>query len=223
MILSEAYCDVLESLCDHLQARPSPGPALRVAVDGRSGVGKTTFTRHLIQRLQDRSIAVVGVSVDGFHHPRARRYAHGRYSAEGYYKDARDLDAVIDLCLAPLGPGGSGRFAQASFDLERNEPIEPVWRQARPGQILIMEGTFLLRPELCSYWDAKVCLEASQEIARSRGMARDAHQLGDETEALYRQRYDGAYALYDAEAQPETQADWRIDMSDFHKPFFVGV
>lgn len=218
---SQAYVSVLETLSDALSVHPVRGPALCVAVDGRSGVGKTTFAQHLVETLKRQGRPAIGVSLDGFHHPRAHRYARGRYSAEGYYRDARDLDALIALCLRPLGEGGTGRFATASFDLERDMPLAPNWRDALSGQVVVMEGTFLFRPELDRYWDARVFLHAPKERARQRGMRRDAGLLGDEAEALYCQRYEGAYALYETEANPEDKADWRIDMTEFVSPHFM--
>lgn len=64
------------------------------------------------------------------------------------------------MCLAPLGPHGSGRYAVASFDLENDQPIEPDWRCATPGEVVVVEGTFLLRPELTPHWDVPVYLHA---------------------------------------------------------------
>jgi uridine kinase len=201
--------------------RQSAGPALRVAVDGRSGVGKSTFSAALVKSLVAKGRPAHCVHLDDFHHPRSKRYARGRYSAEGYYRDARDLEALVSMCLAPLGPDGSGRYAAASFDLEKDQPIEPDWRSAQPGLIVVVEGTFLLRPELNPHWDVRICLHAPQEVARQRGMGRDVATLGKESEALYRQRYDGAYALYESESAPMEKADWRVDMTSFDTPVLM--
>jgi uridine kinase len=218
MALSSGYLSCLQAIAQGLLLQHSTGPALRVAVDGRSGVGKSTFSAALVQTLIDQGRPACCVQLDDFHHPRAKRYARGRYSAEGYYRDARDLEALVTMCLAPLGPNGSGRYAAASFDLEKNEPIEPDWRSATPGEIVVVEGTFLLRPELNPHWDVRICLHAPQEVARQRGIGRDRALLGDESEALYRQRYDGAYTLYESECAPTQSADWQVDMTDFDAP-----
>lgn len=216
MKFTSSYQACIRTIGEDLARQTSPGPALRVAVDGRSGVGKSTFSQALVTALVEMGRPAVCIQLDDFHHPRVRRYARGRYSAEGYYRDARDLEALIQLCLTPLGPGGTGRFSTASFDLEADKPVEPAWRQTAPEQIIVVEGTFLLRPELNAHWDFSVYLDAPAEVARERGMGRDLALLGDEAELLYRQRYEGAFSLYEAESSIAiSSADWRVDMTSF--------
>jgi hypothetical protein len=73
--------------------------------------------------VQDKGRPVIRTSIDGFHRPKAERYARGRYSAEGYYYDARDLAAIKALLLAPLGPGGDRRTASdAATNMVRSQP-----------------------------------------------------------------------------------------------------
>src|SRR6267142_5547438 len=96
----------------------SLGRPIRVAIDGRAGAGKTTLSDELATLIRNHGRQVIRTSVDCFHRPKAERYARGRYSAEGYYHDARDLPAVTNLLLIPLGPRGDGMYRTASFDLE---------------------------------------------------------------------------------------------------------
>jgi hypothetical protein len=100
----------------------SLGRPVRVAIDGRTASGKTTLADELAALLTARGRPVIRTSIDGFHRPKAERYARGRTSPEGYYYDSRDLDAVTRLLLAPLGPGGDRRYRTASFDLEKRSP-----------------------------------------------------------------------------------------------------
>ena len=92
---------------------------VRIAIDGRTASGKTTFANELAAEIARRGRAVIRTSIDGFHMPKATRYARGRYSAEGYYFDARDLVAIRALLLDPLGPRGDRQYRTASFDLEK--------------------------------------------------------------------------------------------------------
>lgn len=219
MNLTSRYADCVGAIAQELSESKSAGPALLVAVDGRSGVGKSTFSAALVEMLLARGCTAACVALDNFHNPRAKRYARGRFSAEGYYHDARDLQALCGMCLIPLGPQGCGRYATASFDLEADTPLEPQWKQAEAGQIIVVEGTFLFRPELNAYWDVRIALNAPQDVARQRGMGRDRTLLGEDVEALYRQRYDGAYALYVAQsANAIANADWSLDMTCLEAP-----
>jgi hypothetical protein len=101
--------------------RSSP---VRVAIDGRTASGKTTFANELGAVVAQRNREVIRTSIDGFHQPRAERYARGRYSPEGHYFDAWDLGAIRGLLLDPLRPGGGRQYRTASCDLERDATIE---------------------------------------------------------------------------------------------------
>jgi len=79
---------------------------IRVAVDGRTASGKTILADELAGCLRRRGRDAIRASIDGFHRPKAERYARGRHSAQGYYDAAFDLSAVMALLLDPLGPGG---------------------------------------------------------------------------------------------------------------------
>jgi uridine kinase len=120
----------------------------RVAIDGRTASGKTTLADELSKILSVKGRNVIHTSIDGFYRPKIERYARGRFSAEGYYYDARDLQAINTLLLSPLGPDGDRCYRTASFDLDKDEPIEQRPHLTANNAILLMDGTFLQRPEL---------------------------------------------------------------------------
>jgi uridine kinase len=193
---------------------------LRVAIDGRSGAGKTTFADELAGAFIETGRRVIRTSIDGFHRPKAERYTRGRYSAEGYYYDARDLGAVRRLLLDPLGPNGDGLYRTQSLDLEADTPVDQPPRIAAPGSILLVDGTFLLRPELTEGWDIAVLLDTSEAISASRGIARDADLLGglQTAQQLYARRYRPAYKLYERACRPHETADAIINNEDIRSP-----
>ncbi|WP_279358937.1 uridylate kinase [Methylobacterium indicum] len=211
--------DILGEVAERIE-RQRLGHPVRVAVDGRTASGKTTLANELAALLTERGRSVIRTSIDGFHRPRAERYARGRHSAEGYYHDARDLPAIVALLLAPLGPGGNRRYRTASFDLDADEPIAQEPAAADERAILIVDGTFLQRPELRDHWDVALFVRTSAETAQWRGLARDAGKLGGEAAArdLYAQRYRPAYALYEQIAGPEATCDAIIDNDDLARP-----
>src|ERR1700731_1940344 len=96
---------VLEQLATRLAGVSLRWP-IRVAIDGRTASGKTTLADEVASLIRNKGRPVIRTSIDGFHRPKAARYARGRYSPEGYYYDARDLAAVMTLLLEPLGPEG---------------------------------------------------------------------------------------------------------------------
>ncbi len=201
------------------------GRPVRVAIDGRTASGKTTLAAELGEAVAALGRPVIRTSIDGFHRPRAERYARGRLSAEGYYHDGRDLAAVRRLLLDPLGPGGDRRYRTLAFDLVRDEPVDQAPMEAAEDAVLIVDGTFLQRPELRDAWDLVVFVAVDAQVALARGLARDAGPLGDQAEAVYRQRYLPAFDLYEALVDPLASADAVVGNDDFDDPtldFQVG-
>ncbi len=197
-----------------------PERTIRVAIDGRTASGKTTLANELAEHLQGSGRQVIRTSIDGFHRPKAERYARGRYSAEGYYYDARDLDAINRLLLAPLGPDGNRWYRTASHDLASDQYIEQAPQLASQTAILIVDGTFLQRPELAGNWDLTVFVETRQEVSEGRGITRDTELLGGEAAArqFYAERYKPAYELYAGLCAPASSADVVISNDDFDHP-----
>lgn len=193
---------------------------IRIAIDGRTASGKTTLANELAECLKVSGRQIIRTSIDGFHRPKVERYARGRHSAEGYYHDARDLPAINALLLNPLGPGGDQWYRTASFDLHNDVPIEQDPQFAPADAILIVDGTFLQRPELREGWDLAIFVETSEHVSEQRGIARDTQLLGgaETTRELYANRYRPAFALYESVAAPTLSADAIINNDDFEQP-----
>lgn len=65
-----------------------------VGVDGIDGAGTSTFADELAAVLRARGIATDRASIDSFHRPRAQRWAEGRSSPLGFYRDSHDLEQL---------------------------------------------------------------------------------------------------------------------------------
>jgi uridine kinase len=210
---------ILDDLAARL-TRVQLGRPVRIAIDGRLAAGKTALADELATRISQRGRPVIRTSIDGFHQPKATRYARGRNSAEGYYYDSRDLTSIMTLLLAPLGPNGNLLYRTASFDLENDRPHCQEPELAPGNAILLVDGTFLQRPELRDGWDLVIFIQVSPELARRRGVARDAAQLGgiEAARQLYAERYDPACDLYERLCAPDRNADAIIDNDDLSHP-----
>ncbi len=192
---------------------------MRVAVDGVTGAGKTSFASELAAALQARGRAAVTLSMDGFHHPRAHRYRQGRESAAGYYEDAYDLEAFGERVLVPVGPGGHRRYRTRILDLEHDQPVDESADLA-PDAVLVVDGTFLQRPELAALWDEVVFLDTSFAVARERAAGRDAAAFGG-VEAARRaldDRYHAACRRYLESWDPASTASVLIGNDDLAAP-----
>jgi uridine kinase len=197
---------VVTRIAEIVAAVELPHP-VRVAIDGVDAAGKTTLADELAPLV---GRPVVRASVDGFHRPRVERGE----TAEAYYADAFDYEALRRVLLEPLGPGGSRRYRAAVFELERDAPVAAEWRVAPPDAVLLCDGVFLHRPELDGCWDLTVFVAVELAVAVERAIARD----GEAMRGRYRSRYVPAQRRYLAEERPEERADVVLDNTDPARP-----
>jgi uridine kinase len=207
---------VLARVAARVLELPADGVA-RVGIDGVDGAGKTTFADELRDRLVSSGRPLIRATVDGFHHPRPVRYRLGRNSPEGFYRDSYDYATLKRVLLDPLGPGGTGRFRRAVFDVDADVAVDAPEERAAPGSILLFDGIFLHRPELTGYWDFSVFLRV--EWARNHRV-RTRPSGVDETRD---QRYVGGQRMYFEECRPWDRASIVIDNDDLTAPFIVSA
>jgi uridine kinase len=191
-----------------------------VAVDGPDAAGKTTLADALVGRL-DRP--VVRASVDSFHRPRAQRLARGPLSPEGYYRDSFDLDALRDRLLIPFAAGAE-QVRAAAYDHVDDRAVDEQPIDVPALAVLVVDGVFLLRPELRGAWDVAVHLHVAPEMTLRRALERDVALMGDEAtvRTRYEQRYLPGQELYRAEADPWSYADLALDASDPQHPMVLA-
>lgn len=199
---------MLRMLAERIAALPFAHPA-RVAVDGIDTAGKTTLANELALTLQSCGRPVIRASIDGFHRPRSERYRRGPTSPEGYYLDSFDYPALREALLLPLGVEGSRRYRRAVFDFRADRPVSVAEEEAATDALLIMDGVFLLRPELDGVWDYRIFVDLPFEVAVERAVRRDAALFGsaEEVRARYAERYIPGQQLYFAAARPQERAD----------------
>lgn len=184
--------DVLHALADELLQHYSRGRVV-VAIDGADGAGKTVFADDLATELRSLGHEVFRASMDDFHQPRALRWAKGRDSAEGFYEDSFNYSAFRRVLLGPFRMAGSTGFQLTFFDLKRDVPFDAEWTTGPADAFLIVDGLFLLRPELAGTWNFSVWLDRPGEVS-------------------------GAQELYQREASPRTAASAIIDNTDYDHP-----
>lgn len=195
---------LLDELSDEL-ASQHRGARTMVAVDGVDGAGKASFADAWAGVLRERGVAVVRASVDDFQHPRERRYARGRDSAEGYYRDAVDVEALRSELIVPFR-SGEARVATGVFDYRTDVPAR-VEVDVPERAVLLVDGVFLHRPELARVWHRSLWLEVPGDVAAARLLARDG-------EGSLAPRYRGGQAIYRRDAHPHRAATIVIDNAD---------
>lgn len=213
--ISPARRELLESLVREYAHHYGRGRTV-LAVDGPDGAGKTSFADDLALAFERQGFAVFRASIDDFHRPREQRYRAGRYSPEGYYRDAFDYALLRRVLLEPFRMGGSTGFQLRAFDLARDVPVESEWVTGPADAILILDGVFLNRPELRGAWNWSVWLDAAPEVRLARMVARDGADPRPDAES--NRRYADAQRRYVREARPNTTADAIVDNTDADDP-----
>lgn len=200
-----------------------PAGRIVLAVDGVDGAGKTTFADGLAEAFAESGSAVYRASIDGFHRPRAERYARGRDSAEGFYRDSYDYATFRRVLIDPFREGaqtsGSTGFQLAAYDVARDAPVEAAWVTAPRDAVLIVDGIFLLRPELRGLWNWSLWLEVPFAVSYARMALRDGSD--PDPDAPANARYRGGQELYRREARPSAAASAIVDNSDLAHPFRI--
>ena len=196
------------------------GSPVRVGIDGITASGKTTMRSELADALRALGREVAEASGDDFHHPREHRYRDGRRTARGYFEHAYDYGALAGKLLKPLGPGGDRRVRLRHHELATDQILEdePVVELARDA-VLVVDGSFLLRPEVASHWDFVILLEAPRHVSAARQVVRNGAP-GDPDDP-YHDRYFGGYDAYVAECSPRARADVIVDNTLIEAPRII--
>jgi uridine kinase len=221
-ITSPRRQQLIEGLADVVNAL-SPG-RLRVAVDGRTAAGKTTFAHELAAALRRRGRPTARASLDDFKHPwsHAREQGYDRQSGEGYYRNAYDFASATHLLLRPAGPSGSGRVALCAHDPLTGADHRDVVEQLPNDTVLIVDSVFAFRPQYAPFWDYRIWLEIDPGLSLERGVTRDSAREGRaEASRLHRDRYGVAEEVYLKEVDPRSLADVIVDNTDIDTPRLV--
>lgn len=215
-----ARTHMIWQLARYVAASRLPHP-LRVAIDGRTGAGKTTIADELVAPLEQLRRIVIRVEIDDFHNPLSVR--RGRQDAspwQQYYRDSYHLDAIRRELLLPLGPGGNCRYRRAIFDSLHDTVIDEPPLLAAPGAVVLVDGVFLFRPELDDGWDVRIFIDVDAQHSLQRGPQRDRARVGSakEAEARYQTTYIPGEDHYLASVETRRRADVVVDNRDPANP-----
>jgi type I pantothenate kinase len=145
-----------------VEARQAAGerPAI-VGVGGPISSGKSTFARHLADRLEaDESVAVV--SADGFLFRNDELHARGLFERKGY-PESFDVPALIAF-LAAVRAGRpdvvAPTYSHEAYDVvPGTDPVGEV-------DVLVIEGIVVLQPAMAGQLDLGVYLHADPDDLR---------------------------------------------------------
>lgn len=193
-----------------LEARAQAVPHIvLVAVDGASGAGKSTLVAKAVARLnRDRTRAAVICGDDFYVGGTAARWDRrsARSKASRVIDWARQRSVLLELRRS--GVAVWYPFDWNSDDWDREPP--PLAEQptiTRAAEIVILEGAYSGRPELADLLDARVLVQAPQDVRRARIAARE----GDAYDADWSARWSEAEAGYFGEVVSPADFDLVLD------------
>lgn len=176
---------VIDSLVAAVSALP---PRSAVGLSGFGGAGKTTLATGLARALP----RVAVVAGDDFLDPAGCVEVTDDWAG---LDRGRLRDQVID----PFRRGEPVRWQRHDWDAG---PAE--WHDLPACDVLVVEGVGVIHPSLS--WDLTVWLDATPDVARSRGIARDRGRY-DDHETLWRDVWTPTDIAYVARFGPDRTAD----------------
>lgn len=167
-----------------------------VALDGRSGTGKSTIAKKIAQALN-------GVEIN------SDNFWTGGSNAEWDKKNPEEkASKAIDwkrLRLEVLIPLLSGKVTKwHSFDWEKGEGLSPTEIINDPTQLIILDGAYSSRPELQDLIDLTILVEISDDHnRRQRLITRENEEYMKD----WHGRWDVAEDYYFSEVRPRDSFD----------------
>jgi uridine kinase len=189
-----------------------PGGRVIVAIDGAEGSGTAEFADDLAAVYREAGTSTARASMRDFHLPRQRRHPGGRGDAGDYYERSFDYETLRRALIDPFRLGGSTGFQRRAFDARRDAPVVSEWQTGPADMVLVVDGPFLLRPEVRGAWHFSVLLDVplTDVYARlSSSQGRDP-----DPEAPSNARYVGGWRRYGTEVEPQYLASAVVDLTD---------
>jgi uridine kinase len=173
-----------------LPGAPESSPVL-LGIDGLGGAGKTSLAAAITDARPDVQV----VHGDDFYGPEERDWRSWT-PRQGYerYFDHQRLAAEL---LQPLRQGQQGRFRR--HDWEQNALAD--WVDVAPRGLIVVEGVYMLRPQLRPMWDLTVYVDVPLQIRAARQHARGENDAG------WIERWMAAENYYEQVHNPASVAD----------------
>ncbi|MHC8516076.1 nucleoside/nucleotide kinase family protein [Sporosarcina sp. ITBMC105] len=169
-----------------------------IGVDGLGGSGKTTFSKRLQQTFERAYL----FHLDDFIHPRKIRYDEKYEEWEAYYHAQWRYDYLLQTLIRPLFDGEPiDQIIQ--FYHKETDTYDLKRIQIPVGSTVILEGVFLQRDTLRSYFSHVYYIDVNKETRLARVLDRDGY-IGDKAAILakYENRYFPAEEQYVKEYNP---------------------
>lgn len=141
------------ALVSRIQALDFPAV---VGITGRVAVGKTTFSKTIVDELRRLRMSATVLGTDGYIFPTATLETNNLMAVKGRFR-THDLPAVI-ADIQAWRTGEPVRVPVYDHQLYDRRPDKLV---VEPGNVLVVEGLLAAHPELAPHLDFRVFLETT--------------------------------------------------------------
>ena len=185
---------VIGTIAELLKAK-SPKPVV-IALDGRSGTGKTT-----IANLIAKQFAGIVIGFDDFYPGGTNEYWDNLDPGERM-DQVIDWKKLVETVLRPLLD--KQHVSWHPFDVATCAGPASFTEERDPAQLIILEGQYSNRPELRSLIDYKILVRAADDsVRRQRLVSREGSDFMDD----WHPRWDPAEEFYYRELSPDQVFD----------------
>ncbi len=159
-----------------------------IALSGPDCAGKSTLAVDVREQLSRLGLDITLLSIDAFLIPRSLRTSNASEPI-AYFENAFDYAALVRTLETAKSRSSS------------------VCSNSR--DIVLVEGVFLLRSELCHWWDLTVWIEVDTSVIMDRALKRDKEYFGNEETVrhVYENRCLPAQGYHIRRDLPKQRAD----------------
>ena len=179
----------IQSIIKSIKRKQQNKQTLLIAIDGRSGSGKSYLAEELKKQLPNVKI----VSLDVF----------------GMYNGKISSERVINEVITPLKNNQVANYKGYEKGYE-NEHYS-----VEPGGIVVLDGIFALNSDLEFYYDYKIWVECPPEIGYERGVARDLELSGTDNSNRWLSYWMPKEEEFIKAEKPQDKADYIVDGATF--------
>lgn len=159
-----------------------------LAIDGKSGAGKSTFSQKLAQNL-----SVIVVNCDDFYSGPPKKgdeLSWNSLSVQKKYNQVIDYKKIKKQVLKPLLKNKTAAYYP--FNFKKGYGLSSKKIILKPQPVIILDGIYSARPELSSLVDLSVLVTYPEKPRRQRLLKREGkkfmsqwHQIWDKVEDYY--------------------------------------
>ena len=192
----------IDTVVAAVRARSVSAQPLVVAIDGRSGSGKSTVAEAVAQ-----AIGAVVVPCDDFFAASVTSEEWNRRTPEQRAADAIDWRRLKREAIEPLRTGRPACWYAFDFQAGPRDDgtyaLQTTPTERAPKPVVLLDGAYSARPELADVLDLSVLVEAAPTTREARLAAREAADFLRQWHA----RWDPAEEYYFGHVRPPSAFD----------------